>query len=193
MPARHSKIAAQQKLGAIEEMEISDPETDKKTVKHEDEDMDMDEEIMVEENKDTYTDIAAAMDANTVWVPIPRDKQVIEDVSSAFGRLDMNMETLYFVFQNVRFPCNPGNYRVLFDVVVDEYWDDQDNRFPPLHLWPMGTYPGDVEEMKRLYGCYTGGYKAGVLEFGYKVNVGCQPQWTQFCAVDYLSEYPPTS
>lgn len=193
MPARHSKIAAQQKLGAIKEMEISDPETDKKTVKHEDEDMDMDEEIMVEENKDTYTDIAAAMDANTVWVPIPRDKQVIEDVSSAFGRLDMNMETLYFVFQNVRFPCNPGNYRVLFDVVVDEYWDDQDNRFPPLHLWPMGTYPGDVEEMKRLYGCYTGGYKAGVLEFGYKVNVGCQPQWTQFCAVDYLSEYPPTS
>ncbi|KAK3946834.1 hypothetical protein QBC32DRAFT_387417 [Pseudoneurospora amorphoporcata] len=183
MPTRNAKIEANTKFGAFTTVRVSDPATDNKDkVKHQDEDIAMDEEITIEENKDSYTDIAAAIDAKTKWIPIPLDKQVIEDVSSSeYGRLGMDPKTLYFVFQNVRFPCKHGKYRVLFDVVVNEYRDDQDNRFPPLHLWPMGTYPGDCEEM------INGSYKAGVLEFGHKVHVTCSIYWTRLCAVDYLN------
>ncbi|KAK1778488.1 hypothetical protein QBC45DRAFT_376840 [Copromyces sp. CBS 386.78] len=182
---RNAKIEANTEFGAFTTVGVSDPATDNKdNVKHQDEDIAMDEEITIEENKDSYTDIAAAIDAKTKWIPIPLDKQVIEDVSSSeYGRLGMDPKTLYFVFQNVRFPCKHGKYRVLFDVVVNEYRDGQDNRFPPLHLWPMGTYPGDCEEMKRMY---NGSYKAGVLEFGHNVHVTCSTYWTRVCAVDYL-------
>ncbi|KAK3490204.1 uncharacterized protein B0T23DRAFT_443105 [Neurospora hispaniola] len=101
--------------------------------------------------------------------------------SSKHGLLSINENDLYFVFHHVRFPCKQGKYRVVFTVIVNEYRDDQDNRFPPVHLWPQGEYPG--EKIARSYQ----GYKACMLEVVHNVEVICFRQWTRWLTADYWS------
>ncbi|KAJ4404693.1 hypothetical protein N0V85_004826 [Neurospora sp. IMI 360204] len=181
-----------------------DPDTDKGTVTHENEatiideatvinentvineDTVMGEDTVIDEDADTDTDIDTStnrirFDKRRTSPNPPR----IEKLSSSEHGLQVpkKEETLYFVFQNVRFPCKPGKYRVLFDVVVNDYRNEQDRKFPHEDLWLEGEYPGE-EEMARSYGC---GYQAGVLEFKHELEVKCRSNWTRAMAGHYLN------
>jgi hypothetical protein len=151
IPVRNAKLKALTKIKAIttrgtsdsasptpsSERNIVDPDTDEDTVNHEDGDTvdHEDGDTAIDEDEDTDTDT----DTSTNRIPFDKrpspDPPVIEKLSSSEYGFQVG-ETLYFVFQNMRFPCKRGTYRVLFDVVVKDYQDDQDNRFPPVDLWP---------------------------------------------------------
>lgn len=212
LPIRNAKTKALTKLNAITIMEMSgsasptplpekrnsvDPDTDKDTVNHKNEDTIIDEDTVINEDtvmgKDTVIDEDADTDTSTSTNRIPFDKRGaspnpprIEKLSSSeYGiQVPKKEETLYFVFQNVRLPCKPGKYRVLFDVVVNDYRDEQDRKFPHEDLWPEGAYPGEEEMARSSYRCY----QAGVLEFKHEVEVRYRSNWTRPIAV-YLGEY----
>ncbi|EAA27584.3 hypothetical protein NCU03541 [Neurospora crassa OR74A] len=170
-----------------------DQDADKGTMNHEDGDNvnHKDEAPVIEQdtvvNQDTIVDADIITDTSTHRTPFGKRASrgplwIVQTLSSSkYGLLSINENDLYFVFHHVRFPCKQGKYRVVFQVVVNEYRDDQDNRFPPVHMWPQGEYPG--EEIARSYQ----NYKAGALEVAHNVEVICCPQWTRWLTADYWS------